>query len=155
MTDGTAQRPHMSCSYSDIAIASYDNKALNYHRKPETWKRFRDDVFVVWTHSAASLPCFLEYLNGIDNIGKIRFTMQIADAEKCLEFLYLKLKCFSGKISVDVFAKPTNSFIHVVPSTCDPKETSIIYHKALHYAFVGYVIAMKNIKHEQLNTKIT
>ena len=37
-----------------------------------------------------------------------------------LEFLDLKLKMFNGKISVDVFSKPTNSFTYVLPSTCYP-----------------------------------
>ena len=46
-TDGTAQGPHMSCSYSDIAIAGHDSKALMYDFPPKVRKRFRDDAFVV------------------------------------------------------------------------------------------------------------
>ena len=38
-----------------------------------------------------------------------------------LEFLDLKLKMVNGKISVDVFSKPTNSFTYVLPSTSYPK----------------------------------
>ena len=34
-TDGTAQGPHMSCSYSDIAIAGHDSKALMYDVPPK------------------------------------------------------------------------------------------------------------------------
>ena len=41
--------------------------------------------------------------------------MQIAD-ENGLEFLDLKLKM--NKITIDVFSKPTNSFIYAMPSTC-------------------------------------
>ena len=37
-----------------------------------------------------------------------------------LEFLDLKLKMVNGKISVDVFSKPTNSFTCVLPSTFYP-----------------------------------
>lgn len=66
-TDGTAQGPHMSCSYSDIAMAHFDNIAENYFLKPTVWKRFRDDVFSVWTHGVELLPDFLEFLNGIDS----------------------------------------------------------------------------------------
>ena len=75
-TDGTAQGPHMSCSYADLALASYDSKALAFDLSPTTWKRFRDDVFVVWTHGPASVSLFLEYLNNIDKMGKIQSTMQ-------------------------------------------------------------------------------
>ena len=65
-TDGTVQGPHMSCSYADLALPSYDSKALAFDLSPTTWKRFRDDVFVVWTHGPASVSLFLECLNKID-----------------------------------------------------------------------------------------
>ena len=37
-TDGTAQWPHMSCSYADIAIAKYDFLANHFHLKPKSGK---------------------------------------------------------------------------------------------------------------------
>ena len=46
--DGTAKGPHMSCSYADIAMADFDKEASEYHFTPRTWKRFRDDIFVLW-----------------------------------------------------------------------------------------------------------
>ena len=108
-----------SCSYADLALASSDRKALAFDLSPATWKRFGDDVFVVWTHGPASVSLFLEYLNKIDKTGKIQFTIQAA-GDDGLEFLDLKLKMVNVKISVDVFSKPTNSFTYVLPSTCCP-----------------------------------
>ena len=88
--------------------------------KPTVWKRFRDEVFSVWTHNINTLPAFLDYLNNIDSTRKTKFTMHIAD-ENGLEFLDLKLKMNeNNKITIDVFSKPTNSFIYVMPSTCYP-----------------------------------
>ena len=78
-TDGTAQGPHVSHSYADLALASYDNKALAFDLSPTTWKRFRDDMFAVWTHDSASVSLFIEYPNNIDKTGKIQFTMQAAE----------------------------------------------------------------------------
>ena len=72
-TDGTDQRPHMSCLYSDIATAGHGSKAIIYVFPPKKWKRFRDDVFVIWTHDTAKLHYFLDYLNNIDDTGKIKF----------------------------------------------------------------------------------
>ena len=46
-TNGTAQGPHMSCSYSDIAIEQFDKKALEYNPPVTGWKRFRDEIFLV------------------------------------------------------------------------------------------------------------
>ena len=120
-SDGTAQGPHMSCSYSDIAIQYFDVKALEYTPATICWKRFRDDIFIVWPHSIDELDIFFDYMNKVDPTKKIQFTMEVAT--DTLEFLDLKLKFDkeSKQISVDVFAKDTDSFTYVLPSTCFPK----------------------------------
>ena len=46
--------------------------------------------------------------------------MQIADDVNGLEFLDLKITCLNGKLSVDVYSKPTNSFTYVMPSMYYP-----------------------------------
>ena len=111
-----AQGPHMSCSYADIALAKYDFLANQFHLKPKILKRFRDDIFTLWKHGVDTLPSFLDYLNGMDTTGKIKFTMEIA-SENGLEFLDLKSKIAESKIRVDVYAKPTNSFSYTSPNT--------------------------------------
>ena len=90
-TDGTAQGPHMSCSYSDIAMSNFDTAALQCHFQPTLWKRFRDDILTIWTHGSDTLESFLDYLNQIDSKGKIKLTMQVQD-EDAIELLDLKLK---------------------------------------------------------------
>ena len=109
----------MSCCYGDLALAPYDSKTLAFDLSLATWKRFRDDVFVVSTHGPASVSLFIEYLNNIDKTGKIQFIMQ-ATGDDGLEFLDLKLKMVNGIISVDVFSKPANSFTYILPTTCYP-----------------------------------
>ena len=108
----------MSCSYADLAPAIFDNRALAYNCSPTTWKRFRDDVFVVWRHGSEALNLFLDYLDNLDDFGKIKFTMQVSD-DNGLEFINLKFKIVDRKITVDVYSKPTNSFTYVLPS-CYP-----------------------------------
>ena len=115
-TNVTAQGPHMSCSYADLPLVTFDNRALACNCSPTIWKRFHDEFFVVWAHGSVVLNLFLDYLNKIDDTGKIKFTMQLAD-ETGLEFLDLKLKIVEGNINVDVYSKPTNSFTYVLPST--------------------------------------
>ena len=46
--------------------------------------------------------------------------MQTAYDVNGLEFLDLKVICLNGKLAVDVYSKPTNSFTYVMPSTCYP-----------------------------------
>ena len=66
----------MSCSYSDTAIAVYDEKAIDHPFKPSIWKRFRGVVIALWIYSDEDENHYLDYLNTIDASGKIRFTME-------------------------------------------------------------------------------
>ena len=110
----------MSCSYSNIAAVVYDEKAIDHLSKPLIWKRFRDNVIVLWIHSNEDANHCLDYLNIIDTSGKIRFTMD-TETKNGLEFLDLRLKLKGyNKITVDVYSKPTNSFTYVDPKTCYP-----------------------------------
>ena len=45
------QGPHMSCSYSNISMYSYDLKVLSYVPSVKCWRRFRDGMFVLWDGS--------------------------------------------------------------------------------------------------------
>ena len=108
----------MSCSYSDIAMAVYDEKAMDHPFKPLIWKRFRGDAIALSIHSNEDANHYLDYLNTIDASGMIRFTME-TETENNLEFLDLRLKLKGcNKITVDVYPKPTNSFTYVDPKTC-------------------------------------
>ena len=116
-TDGTAQGSHKFCSYADIAMAKYDSLASKFNLRPRIWKRFRDDIFVLWEHGIACLPLFLEYLNSIDKTDKINFAMEIV-SDTGLELLDLKLKIVEDKIRVDVFTKPNSSCSDTATPTC-------------------------------------
>ena len=62
-------------------------------------------------------------MNKVDPTRKIQFTMEVAT--DTLEFLDLKLKFDkeSKQISVDVFAKDTETFTYVLPSTGFPQNS--------------------------------
>ena len=51
---------------------------------------------------------------------EIKLTIQIADDVNGLEIFDLKIKWLNGKLSVDVYSKPTNSFSYVMPSMWYP-----------------------------------
>ena len=119
-TDGTAQGPHMSCFYANITMAKYYSLANNFLLKRNVWKRFRDDIFVLWEYGTACFFFFLDYLNNMDKTGKIKFTMEVA-GDTGLGFINLKLKIKEGKIRVDVYAKSTSSFSYTTTNTCYPK----------------------------------
>ena len=107
----------MSCSYANTTMADFDKEASEYHLTPTTWKRFRDDIFVLWPHGR------IDYINTLDPTEKIKFTMEVAEPGNYLKILDLKLKWENGKITVDVHSKPTNSFKYVLPTTCYPRKS--------------------------------
>ena len=114
----------MSLFYGDIAMYRFDLKALSYTPKALCWKRFRDDIFVVWNHSLQELHKFFEFMNSIDISGKIKIAMSVANKSSTLEFLDLSLHINEhNKFCFDVYAKPTNSFTYVLSLTCYPKKS--------------------------------
>ena len=104
-------------------------------------------------------------MNSIDTTGKIKFTMSVAN-ESVLEFLDFSLHINKqNKIYVDLYAKPTNSFTYVLPSTCYPKRNINSIHKGkgldLGLYLEKYAIEMKilicivMINKKQLNRILT
>ena len=69
--NGTAMGPHMSCSYSDIAMYRFHIKALNYRPGVQCWIRFRDAIFCLCNHSLGELQKFFEFMRNLDTTGKI------------------------------------------------------------------------------------
>ena len=53
-------------SYANIFMADLENKLLDNspnNLQPLIWKRYIDDIFVVWTHGEESLHTFINHLN--------------------------------------------------------------------------------------------
>ena len=103
------QVPHMSCSYSDIAMAVYEEKAMDHQFKALIWKRFRDDVIALWIHSDEDANHYLDYHNTIGASRKTRFTMETEtqNGPECLELSLRWKSC--NKITADVYSKPIKS----------------------------------------------
>ena len=80
-------------------------------------KRFKDNIFVVWTHDTAMLPSFLGYLNNINDTVIHHSNCRWRNG---LEFLDLKIEFLNGKLHVDVYSNSANSFTYVTASKCYP-----------------------------------
>ena len=141
----------MSCFHSDIAIQYFDVKPLQYTSTTICWKIFRDNIFIVWPHSIDQLNMFFDHMNKVDPTKYIQLAMEVAT--DTLEFLDLKVKFDkqSKHISVDVFAKDTDSFTcsFLVPIKIT-LETSL---KVLLYVLEGFAILVRNLKSIMQNIK--
>ena len=86
-------------------MSKFNTAALQYHLQSK------------YFYNLDTLKSFLDYLNQIDSTGKVKFTVQVQD-EVGLECLDLKLKFENGQIPVGFFAKSTNSFTYMLPTSC-------------------------------------
>ena len=73
--------------------------------KPHIYKRFIDDIFLIWTESRDSLTQFIDTLNTVHN--SIKFTASISDTQ--IEFLDTKVLLINGILHTELFTKPTNA----------------------------------------------
>ena len=97
----------MSCPYAQLDLAIYDSKALVFTWSPATWEIFCGDLFVVWTHGSITLNLFL--ITSTIKVTLAKSSVQVT-ADNGPDFLDLKLIIAEGKININVYSKPTNSF---------------------------------------------
>lgn len=83
------------------------------------WKRFLDDVFILWPKSKHELNCFNILLNNLHK--DLKFTME-NNIEK-LPFLDVLVKLKGDQIETDIYYKPTDSKQYLLFNSCHPKHT--------------------------------
>ena len=72
-TLGISMGTRAAPSIANIFMDDFETKLLtNYHLKPIIWKRFIDDIFMVWTHGPNKLESFITYINSLHET--IKFT---------------------------------------------------------------------------------
>ena len=128
---GTAMGPKNACAYADTAIDKLDHEVLDgtWAHPPILWARFRDDVYVPWTHGQDNLDRFHDWLN--TRIPGIKFTVN--SSEHGTEFLDLFIYVKNGKLHTKQYSKPCDDHAFLVPTSCHPSHTirNIPYSTAL------------------------
>ena len=71
-----------------------------------TWKRFIDDILVMWTGSDAEFLEFFNFLNSFHPTIKFDEPQHSTEDNSC-EFLDLKISIEDGKIATDLYRKDT------------------------------------------------
>ncbi len=79
-TGGTAMGTRVAPSYANIFMGNLETTLLEKsEHKPHTFKRYIDDIFLIWTHSLQTLHEFINYLNHAHKT--IKFTSEISEVE--------------------------------------------------------------------------
>ena len=112
---GIAMGTKMAPALASIVVAHYEEKYLeSLHQRPLMWKRYIDDILVVWPYSKRD---FITFFNGLNCMHpKLKFTMEISYIS--IQFLDLTIsKGFkflrTGLLSTSIFFKHTNTFSYL------------------------------------------
>ena len=87
--------------------------------QPHTWWRYIDDILMIWAHSVDDLHTFTAFLNNIH--PTIKFTSNYSFTS--IPFLDVKVSLSNGKITTDLYTKPTDKHQYLLHSSCHPKHT--------------------------------
>ena len=87
-----------------------ENVLQSAPKKPALWKRYVDDVFLIWEHGEEHLNEFHRLINSY--CDDINFTVE-REENGCLPFLDVMVKKQSGRLQTSVFRKPTCSNVYI------------------------------------------
>ena len=95
------------------------------------WKRFIDDILIIFTGSWQQFQEFFEYLNNTHSTIKYDEPCYFPDDNSC-NFLDLKISISENKIRTDLFRKDTDKPRALLPSSAHPNHipNNIIYSMA-------------------------
>ena len=120
----------MAPSYACLFMGSLEKKMLaSAPYAPIFWKRFIDDILIIWPHGKEKMTEFLEHLNNYHETIKF----DASPLSKSTSFLDVQITINNGEIETDLFSKPTDSHCYLPWSSCHPHGTkkSIPYSQAL------------------------
>ena len=119
---GTSMGTGFAPIYANIFMTDFEETTIRgYHLKPLIWKRFIDDIFMIWTHGKDELDKFVEYLNSLHR--SIKFTCDVSQEEIAFLDTLVKIDNDTKKPYTTLYTKPTDthSYLHYT-SAHQPKK---------------------------------
>ena len=153
---GTAMGTPFAPNYANIFMTKIENQILHnagHDKTPLLWKRFIDDIFIIWPHSEVEL---LQFLNHIITVHP---TIQFEMEHSKNQVHFLDTTIFINKerkLESTLYVKPTDicSLLHKQsfhPETC---KQSVIYSQALRYRRIITDNETLKTKLEKLKTNL-
>ena len=116
---GTAMGTPMAPTISNLFMGWLEEKILTNSPVPIDcifWKRYIDDIFLLWTGTDDQWDIFFNYINNIHDT--IKFTNHVSSSE--ISFLDILIK-LDGFIYTDLYTKNTDAHSYLHFSSCHPK----------------------------------
>ena len=120
---GTAMGTPMAPAAANLFMGMLESKLLSESPVPvheEFWKRFIDDIFVLWLGTETELQEFERYINSVH--PTIKFTVSSSTVE--IPFLDVLVRLEDGFLVSDLYTKPTDSHAYLHHRSCHPKHVS-------------------------------
>ena len=83
------------------------------------FKRFIDDIFLIWTGTVLEFEDFLTEINKLHKT--IKFTASYDFESRSTSFLDTVITIKNGLIITDLYRKPTDKVQYLLPTSCHPK----------------------------------
>ena len=107
---GTAMGTKLAPSYANLFMSKFEDKYVyTYPLQPLIWKRFIDDIFLIWPHGKNSLVEFIKHLNTAH--PTIKFTSDISDTQ--ISFLDLSIYMNEATLHTKLYTKPTDRHMYL------------------------------------------
>ena len=105
---GTAMGTKVAPSFANTFMGWFkDIYVYTFHKKPNIWVQFNNDIFSIWTGEEQELHLFMEYLN--DCQPSIKFEAEILTS--LVNFLDVTVSVSPGDIKTGLSTKPTDTTI--------------------------------------------
>ena len=133
-TGGVGTGNKMAPPYACLAMGEYENQVFGSENDMLNmilfWKRFIDDIFLLFKGSKEECDRLVDWLNSIMP-GVIQLKCNYEN--ECLEFLDLKIMIKNGKLETEIFVKPTNLQLFLEYNSNHPThcKDAIVYCQAL------------------------
>ena len=82
------------------------------------WKRFIDDIFLLWSGTESEFEEFMVFLNSCHS--NIKFTATYDFKTKSVPFLDVLVTVKEGEIITDLYRKPSSTVQYLLPTSCHP-----------------------------------
>ena len=116
---GTAMGTKVAPAYANTFMGWYEDKHVyTYRKQPLLWKRFIDDMFVIWQYSQEDLKEFVSHLN--TRMQSIKFEADTSTVS--VNFLDVTIIIDpEGNINTTLYTKPTDSHNYINYQFCHQK----------------------------------
>ena len=126
---GTSMGAACSPVYADIFMAKLEQEFLESipTRLRDKifagfFKRFLDDIFILWDGSSEEFEEFMTLLNAFHT--NIKFKAEHDFAKRTTTFLDVTISIVGGELKTDLYVKPTAANQYLQPNSCHPEHIS-------------------------------